>query len=255
LNDLIAAAGSAHAIKVEFTASEATLTVVIGSQAQTWVRRNGQIRQTEKDVDYVGQTIFDPRDFALADLGDLFARAAGISGSSQGQQLHILEYSNGRVFMSVTTNPESVPVFFRQDGSLVGHLDFTTLTGLDEGLTDVVAGHPEVFSVGLDASSGGLYALSPGPSGVIQTLRMPQLPARDSAATSSTDNLTLFDPSLIDPPAIAAVISRLPQLTGQASPSLTWSIEQRDAATQPELYITASGHHIEATLAGTIVSS
>jgi len=254
LDELIAAAGSAHAIKVEFSAGEATLTVVIGQQAQTWAWRGGVVRPAETDPAYVGQAIFDPRDFALADLGNLFARARRVSGSSQDQRLHILEYSNGRVFMSVTTNPESRPVFFRQDGSLVADLDFTTAPGLREGLADVAAGHAEVLAVGLDATSGGLYALSPGPTGVVQTLRMPQLPARDSTVANAGRNSAPFDPSVIDPQAIARVLARLPELTGEARPAVTWVIEQRERA-QPALYVTASGRRIEATLAGTIVSS
>jgi len=254
LDDLIAAAGSAHAIKIEFGAGEATLTVVIGQQAQTWAWRGGVVRPAETDPAYVGQAIFDPRDFALADLGDLFARAAKASGSAQDQRLHILEYSNGRVFMSVTTNPESRPVFFRRDGSLVNDLDFTTADGLREGVADVAAGHPRVSAVGLDGASGGLYALSPGPTGVVQTLRMPRLPARDSAATTAAGDSALFDPAVIDPTAIAGVLARLPQLTGEPHPTVTWVVERHGSA-QPALYLVASGRRIEATLAGTIVSS
>ena len=253
LDALIAAAGSAHAIKAEFTASDATLTVVIGQKAETWAWRDGRVRGTEPDVDFVGQAIFDPRDFALADLGDLFARAARVAGSDQHQQLHVLEYSNGRVYLSVTTNPESQPVFFRPDGSLVDRLDFTTTAGLRQGLADVTARHPAVFSVGLDSASGGLYALSPGPTGVVESLRMAQLPARDAPTTKTIDGLTVFDPGLIDPQAIAAVLAQLPELTGQAEPDVTWRVERREPVTPPRLYLQAAGHAIEATLNGVIV--
>jgi hypothetical protein len=251
--DLVRAAGTAHAVRAEVTPDSATLTTVTGQATATFAWRDGQINPAEPAADYVGQALFDPREFDLGDVGALFEQAAAACGSATGQRLNIAEYADGRVFMSVTTAPESAPVFFRPDGSLVAALDFSTAGGLAEGLADVVAGRDEVLAIGLDAASGGLYAEAPGPAGeVVRTVRLPGLPVRDTWAGAS--DLVGFDPAKVDPRAIAEVLARLPELTGQATVAqVSWTIDRRGQAAVPSLHVTADGHAIEATLAGAVV--
>jgi hypothetical protein len=250
---LVAAAGSAHAVKVEFTATTATLNVVIGDQVHAWAWRDGAVQVTDTDVTYEGQAIFDPRPAAPADLAGLFATAALQAGSDRDQRLQIGEYSDGRVFYSVTTNPESSPVFFRLDGSLVATLDFTAEAGLAEGLADVTAGQAKVLAVGLDAQSGGLYALIPGPAGdAVRTVRMPSLPVHN-AATSEASDLRPFDPAAIDPAAIADVLARLPDLVGGPVDQVSFTIERRGANPTPYLTVTADGHEVRALLSGAVL--
>jgi hypothetical protein len=254
LADLIAAAGTTHALRVEFTADTATLTVVVGNSTQAWRWQDGTVQAAATDIAYVGQTIFDPQDFALDDLGDLFARAAAQSGSAKGQRLDLAEYSNHQIFASVTTTPESHPVFFWWDGSLVAALDFTTTAGLTCGLAELTAGRSEVMAVGLDQASGGLYAIYRDTNGqIVRGLRMPRLPVHQSAWTATTTD-TGFDPALIDPAALTAVAQQLPELTGRSVSRFGFTIEQRPPALRPVVYFSVGGQEIRTTLAGHVVS-
>jgi hypothetical protein len=253
LDALVAAAGSAHAIKAEFGTDWATLTVVIGDTAATWAYRNGAVAAAETDTAYVGQAIFDPRDYAPANLAALFQTAAQQSGSDKDQRLQIAEYSDGRVFLSVVTNPESSPVFFRADGSLIAPLDFTTAAGLAEGLADVTAGLREVLAVGLDGASGALYSLHRDAAGTVtRTVRLPGVPVHD-AVGSADAGLAAFDPARIDAAALAELIARLPALTGAEPGQFSFAIDRRGGAWTPSVYLTAGGQTIKATLAGAVV--
>jgi hypothetical protein len=248
LEQLIAAAGSAHAIKVELDATSATLSVVIGQRAETWAWRDGVVQLVESDTAYVGQTIFDPRLFDLFDLGRLFRQAAALAQAAKSQSLHIVEYADGQVYMTVTTNPESTPVFFRADGSIVDHLDLTTVAGLTEGLADVVGQHRSVLAVGLDLASGGVYADRAGrPGQIIRTLRMPRLPARQIELQESVD-WPAFDPAVVRPEAIVRVIDQL-----EATTQLSWVVDGQGLSGRPGMRFSLGGRTIRATLNGTVL--
>lgn len=254
LDQLIAAAGSAHAIKVELDATSATLAVVIGQQAETWAWRDGLVQLVESDTAYVGQTIFDPRRFDLADLGRLFRQAEALAGTAKSQRLHIVEYADGQVYMTVTTNPESTPVFFRADGSIVNQLDLTTAAGLAEGLADVIGQRQSVLAIGLDPASGGIYADRAGrPGQIIRTLRMPRLPARQIELQEIVD-WPAFDPALVRPEAIARVVDHLESTTGHSPASgLSWVIDGQSPSGQPGMRFSLSGRTVRATLNGTVL--
>jgi hypothetical protein len=253
VEDLIAAAGSAHAVRVELTADSATLTVVIGQTTATWAYRDGQIAAAEPDTGYIGQAIFDPRDFALQDLGGLFAQAARQAGSDKDQKLHLIEHANGRVFMSVTTIPESSAVFFRPDGSILAPLDFTTAAGLAAGLSEATAQRPSVLVVGLDPDSGGLYAIAQDLAGQgVRTVRLPAVPAHDLAETAP-QGLAPFDPGLIDPQILADLIARLPALVGTPVGPVGLTVERRAGSWRPAIYLSANHQVIKATLDGAVV--
>ena len=130
IKELVAAAGTINAIKVEISAHEASLSIVSGMTAKTWAWRNGTILVVDSDTQFVGQEIFDPRDYDVSDISGMFEKAATLAKSDSGQQLQIVEYADRTVYMTVTTNPESLTVFFRKDGSLVSQVDLTTLPGI-----------------------------------------------------------------------------------------------------------------------------
>jgi hypothetical protein len=255
LDELIQAAGSARAIKVELDATSASLSVVIGQQAETWAWRDGVVQAVESDTAYVGQTIFDPRRFDLTDLGRLFRQAEVWAESAKSQRLHIVEYADGQVYMTVTTTPESAPVFFRSDGTLVRQLDLTTAAGLAVGLADAVAGRSDVLAIGLDPASGGVWADRLGrPGQVVRTLRMPRLPARQIEREETVDGPT-FDPAWVRPQAIASVIASLERLTGHSpTDGLSWVIGPVDQDGPPLMVFSLGGQEVRASLDGTILS-
>src|SRR5665811_1402490 len=60
IKELVAAAGTINAIKVEISAHEASLSIVSGMTAKTWAWRKGTILVVDSDTQFVGQKIFDP---------------------------------------------------------------------------------------------------------------------------------------------------------------------------------------------------
>ncbi|MDR0416324.1 MAG: hypothetical protein LBH76_03215 [Propionibacteriaceae bacterium] len=252
--DLVATAGSAHAVKVEIDPVSVALSVVIGQTAATWQWRDGAITAVESDTAYVGQAIFDPRGFHLADLTGLFSQAAAVAGSNQQQRLHIVEYADGQVYMTVTTNPESAPVFFRPDGSLVETLDFTTAAGLAQGLAEAAAGQASVIAVGVDPATGGFFVERRGaPGQLVRTLRMPQLPPRNTA-WAGVSELAEFNTGRIDTAAIARVLARLPQLTGRPLDGFALTVDRRAGRAEPVMHFTVDGQTFMANLDGVILA-
>ena len=65
IKELVATAGTINAIKVEISAHDASLSIVSGMTAKTWAWRNGTILVVDSDTQYVGQEIFDPRDYEI----------------------------------------------------------------------------------------------------------------------------------------------------------------------------------------------
>ncbi len=179
IDQLMAAAGSTHVINAELSRQEAHVTVVTGETASTWAWRDARIAQVDSDVDYVGQTIFDPRGFGLTDLGDLFDQAAQVAGSDQDQELQIGDYDSGHVFMSVTTTPETRPVFFTTGGKLIGAFDPTEESELGPVLSQVVGQADEVDRLGLLADGSVYVDLPAGEDQVLRVVRSPQFPVRE----------------------------------------------------------------------------
>ena len=205
VDQLMAVAGSTHVVNVELTRSEAHVSVVIGQDVLTYAYRDAHISQIDSDIAYVGQAIFDPRTFALKNVKDLFTQASVISGSNQGQQLQIVDYSDGTIYMNVTTNPDTVPVFFTPDGALIRPLDPTDLVDLTSELTEVVG--PDAVRVGV-SSDGSVYVdLPAGPTQVLRVVRTSRFPVRTQLKPDSTP-LTPFDSSLITPGMVQTILAR-----------------------------------------------
>lgn len=253
VRELVEAAGTNNAIKFELTRTRAALSVVSGSQATTWAWRSGQITVVESDTQFVGQAIFDPRDYNLNDVAGMLQTAGRLSRSSQQQELQIVEYADRAVYMTVTTNPESQTIFFHKDGRLVTPLDLSTLEGVTEALRDTVAGKTSVLGIGILPNQGGLWvdATAAGQT-VIRTLRMPRFPAR-SSARRDPGSAHPFDPALVSPEVVISTRDRLlSKLKSSLTPSWSVTIEARtrDQGPGPRMYWSLAGESVTTTLAG-----
>lgn len=164
LKQLASLAGSTdRLLRIVITKDTAELSVLRDKQAVTYRAQNGELAEADdSDLQYVGQSTFSLADFNLADVGLLFRQAADLSGSDAAQELQIVDYNNQQVLMTVTTNPESLTVFFQPDGTPVEKLDFTTEAGLRQGIKDVVGDKSRVLALGT-LLGAGLYADTPGP--------------------------------------------------------------------------------------------
>ena len=238
-------------IKVDITATTATLSALDGRQARAWRWTEGQIAETDSDIEYIEQSSFDPDAFAIDDVGALFAKAAEVSGSSIAQELQIVEQTPGSVMMVVTTRPESVPVFFRPDASTVNRLDFLTDWGLREAMQDAIALRTQLTSMALTKES--LYAESADPKDPRATLRVTRqrmVPAfrtsRNEAATSDA-----FSPSDVDIAVLLEAMRTLPMKWGGPEDSVvTWVIDRRDGRPLPTIRFTLNGRTMVSDMLG-----
>ncbi|MDR2974874.1 MAG: hypothetical protein LBV00_09250 [Propionibacteriaceae bacterium] len=253
VEELMAAAGSTRVISVEVTRTEARLAVASDQKAVTYAWRDDTISTVDSDIDYVGQAIFDPRTFALDDLGDLFARAATEVGSDLGQKLQIVDYDDGRIYMSVTTNPETRPVFFTTDGELITSFDAADPASLAPVLAAVVAGADQVTRVGID-SDGSVYADVPaGANQTMRTTRAPQFPLR-SRLRPETNQPTTFDPELVDAATITGMLERAARhLDKPLDSGVTMSIQRLEADAEPVATVTVGGRTARLTLSGVVL--
>ncbi|HSN42514.1 MAG TPA: hypothetical protein VLR88_00495 [Propionibacteriaceae bacterium] len=255
VRELVAAAGTINAIKVELSATEAVMSVVSGMTAKTWGWRNGAVVVIDSDTQFVGQAIFDPRDYDVSDLAGMFDAAATMAKSSSGQQLQIVEYADRAVYMTVTTNPESLTVFFRKDGRLISHVDLTTLAGIQEAYTDVVGSKKAINALGILPNQGGMYVDVAVLDTIVRTVRQPRLPAR-SATRRETTTLSTFDPARVKPEIIYTSLQRIHAKAGAATPQPGWSlvVSTKDGTPDPRMYFSVNGVQTIMTLAGVDVT-
>jgi len=221
---LLIAAGPGQLIMVEVTAASAAVSVLAEDEAKpvTWAYRDGEIQQAASDLQYVDQASFNLAHFDLADLGRLFRVAARLSGETAHQTLQIVEYSGGRVMMTVTTNPESRTVFFNPDGSLLPELNYQTEAGVAAGLADVLAGRVVVRQAGVD-SEAGAWASYAGPGDTtVRCHRPPKVPvttvARDDPPPGEP-----FAVNLIDAEVVWQVVQRT-RAAHDLDPDTLWSV-------------------------------
>lgn len=238
-------------IKIDITATTATLSALDGRRAKAWRWTQGQIAETDSDIEYIEQSSFDPDAFNIDDVGALFTKAAEISGSTAAQELQIVEQTPGSVMMVVTTRPESVPVFFRPDASTVNRLDFLTDWGLREAMQDAIASRTQLTSMALTRES--LYAESVDPKDPQATLRVTRqrmVPAfrtsRNEAATSDA-----FSPSDVDIAVLLEEMRTLPMKWGAPQDAVvTWVIDRRDGRPLPTIRFTLDGRTMVTDMMG-----
>ncbi|MDR0959024.1 MAG: hypothetical protein LBM23_01460 [Propionibacteriaceae bacterium] len=260
IEEILAAAGTTHAVKVDITAEEVTVAVVTGRTARTFAWRSGVVSAIESDTAYVGQVIFDPRDFALADPGALLRRAGTIAGSTAGQQLQIVEYDDRAVYMTVTTTPESRTVFYRPDGSLVAALDVASEAGLAEGWADAVGSLTAVRRITVSTAGESVAVETPGaPGSVVTTTRSGFLPPRSVTRSGDDADLLDLDPGVVDPAVVARLIAAAPGLTGaEAEAGVVLVVEHRAGEDEPLFHLTVDDATVDdgvvtARLDGTII--
>ncbi len=255
VRELVAAAGTINAIKVELSATEAVMSVVSSMTAKTWGWRNGAVAVIDSDTQFVGQAIFDPRDYNISDLGAMFDAAATLAKSSSGQQLQIVEYADRAVYMTVTTNPESLTVFFRKDGRLVSQVDLTTLEGIQEAYADVVGSKKAINALGILPNQGGMYVDVAVLDTIVRTVRQPRLPSR-TATRRETTTLSTFDPTLVKPEIIYSSLQRIRTKAGTTTPQPGWSlvVSAKDGTPDPRMYFSMNGVQTVMTLAGVDVT-
>lgn len=269
VDELAARAGDRPVIRVTVNAFEATLTYLEPKAAPLPVKTpsasaptdyeamslgwvGGTIEELDSDVAYIQQTTFNPAEFNLEALARMFQDAAAVSGSSSQQELQINEYNQGRVLMTVTTNPETSTVFFRHDASLISRLDFSTEQGLGEGLRDAVDGAEQVIAVGLLPDNGGLFVDVIAEEGVVdRRIRQSTLPMFSSGRKQSTTSAVTFDPGLISPAVIAQQTTSLPTLQ-QAEPdaSVLFTIAVDPRLGAPVITFNVAGTTVITDLAG-----
>ena len=291
VDELVAAAGTHQVVKVDISATEASLSIVRDGQPLTWAWTDGVVGRAQSDIANVNQASFDPDTFNLDNVGALFQVAAQVSGSKQNQQLQIVEYNQGQVLMTVTTNPESATVFFRPDGTLVHTLDFATAQGISEALRDCLGDATSAGAIGYRPDSG-LYVELPGDQqGVIKVVTRPKSLPRWAASEKGTLP-ELFDVSLVNPAVVASIVQLVsggaavspdavasatgsaepsstvvppassgtasgtagPSVTAKAADEVQWVIDRRDKLAQPVLRVTAQGSTRAFTLDGTEVT-
>lgn len=270
VNALLKASGSDHAVKVALTDTSATLTVVRDQKPVTWQWANGVVSQVDTDISDVQQlATFKPSDYRFDNLAGLFHQAAQVSGSTSRQQLQIVEYNQGQVLMTVTTDPETATVFFRPDATLVNTVDFATADGIAEALQDAVGSQDQVTQVAYDPRAGLSVQVPGEKQGTVdQTTRPANLPRWTS--TLKGTSYAAFDPSLVKPEVIARILTGL--RTSSASPSASrartgasalpvqpttgWTIDRRDTyAHQPLLRVMTTNGTRDFTLDGTDITS
>lgn len=234
--DLLVAAAGLPAIKLDVSATQATLSTLDGTTPRAWRWVDGRVNEVESDIEYIQQATFNPDDFNIDDVGALFATAAQISGSSSSQELQIVEQTPGTVLMVVGTRPESEPVFFRPDGSTVNRLDLTTKQGLDEALRDVIAGRTQLTVVG--ATKDLVYAESTDPKAAGATLRISRPRRVPAFRTSRQEAPTLnpFGPSDIHTQVIVDTCQSMRARWGKpADAVVTWVMDRRDNRPLPTI--------------------
>ena len=252
LHRLLTAAGPGKLIMAEVTARTATVSVLGEGSAKpaTWAYREGRILQAASDLQYVDQASFDLADFDLDDVGRLFRVAATLSEETSQQTLQIVEYSGGRVMMTVTTNPESRTVFFNPDGSLLPELDYQTEAGVAAGLADVLAGRVVVRQVGVDSQTGAWASYAGPEDTTIRCQRPPKVPV----TTVSRDDPPPTDPfaaKLVDAEVIWAVVQRT-RLAHDLDPDTEWSVTMTDSqgSGEPRMQFRVDGQSLTTDAAG-----
>lgn len=252
VNALRAEAGDHPVIKVDLTESSAELSVLVDGSPRTYAWRDGVITEVPSEIAYVGQTSFDPSGFAFDDLSQLFGIAGALSGSLSNQQLHIVDHNEGDVLMTVTTRPESRPVFFRADASPIHELDFSSLAGVREGLIDVMGDRTQLAALGLDPGQG-MWADAPHPTepGVmVRRIRPSKLPAFQSQRKEDAPE-RVFSPVDVRDEVLVKLMKDLPPKLGKDPGSpIRWTIDMRHELPEPTITVDVGGQTVVTDLSG-----
>lgn len=252
VQQLLDDAQSQQALMVKITEHSVEVSVLKDDKVVTWANRDGTVTQVASDLAYVDQATFDVGAFQFDDIGAMFRAAAGQSGSATNQSLTIVDYSGGKVMMSVSTEPESRTVFFTPDGSLMEILDFNTEGGLVRGVQSAIGTRGTVYSLSV-ISDQSVTVDYPGPDDTtIRRTRAQKVPVTTTVRSGAAD-LPLFAASMVDPRAIWRVVQTQRGDEG-ISESSTWSVtvDNREKST-PRMYFTFGFTVVVTDLAGNVI--
>ncbi|SJN36711.1 hypothetical protein FM114_10115 [Luteococcus japonicus LSP_Lj1] len=254
VNQLVKAADGLPVIKVDLSATQATLSALKDDKVLAWHWQDGVVTSVESDIAYIEQATFKPVDYDLDDLGETFEEAARISGSAHNQQLQIVEYDHGEVVMTVTTRPESMPAFFRADGTPINRLDFGTARGFTEAIADATSGSQRVLAMGWENESG-FWADTPGKEdGVItRRTRQARVPAWQSDRKANSHGPT-FPPAMVDADVLAQLVRTLPESTGRPGADVSFEIARKHQMALPVITFDVGGQKVVTTLSGTQIT-
>lgn len=237
--------GLRPALKLDISDAEVTLIVLDRNKTARGYRwSDGLIEAAETDVQYLGQTIFWPTDFAVDNVQLIFDNAALLGTSSSGQNLQVVEYRPGQVLMSVSTTPESATIFFRPDGSVFRSLGTTAVADIREGISAVTAGTRTVYSIGFTPQLGYYSELPVDGDATERRSRMENRPTYYAQRTGQSASET-FDPELVDPTALAKTIASYS--TGEGC---TVEIDNRFKRVQPVISYQCDGQTYYSDLKG-----
>lgn len=204
---LHAVAGDLPALKLDVTVSSARLSVLDGQRrVLTYQWSDGVIDQATSDLQYLGQHTFDPDDFPLDAVAQMFdiADLLGVAGQLVYQ---VQDYRGQQVVQTVSSAPETTTVFFRSDATAVPVLGTMTAPDMLMGIHAVVDGAPAVLELGFSPVRG-YWAVVDGADGTRVRTRKDGIPTFEAPAQAvGMDQRSAFDPTLFDPVVLARAIA------------------------------------------------
>lgn len=257
VDELVTASGGSPVTKVDITSRSVSITVRSGSSPQIWTWQRGRITTSSQQSAQTVSRPFDPDDFAIDDLDRILDDAAKAVGSRKNQELQILEYNQGVVLMSVSTRPETRPVFFRADGSLVTTVDFASAAGMTEALRDAVDDDTQVLAVAYQPGKGLMVDTRTGTDGIVlRRTRSADLPAWAVERRGDT-TAALFSPSDISPAVLADLMTRVPIVLSRPTETskLSFTIDMSDKRSLPTIHFTLGTSTMVTDLDGKDITS
>lgn len=256
VDELTRLADGAPVVRVQIDDRHATLTFIDKTNRPhtiTW--QDGETSIVDEGTDFVVSASFDPRVYDLDHIDQMFQLAAQLSGSDSRQQLQITEYNDGKVLMTVTTNPESTTVFFRPDATVILPLNYRTADGIADGLADATTGLTWVLAVAI-SSDGQLWVDAPGEQrGTTERMTRPAgLPAFKSVRSQTITDLR-FQHERIDPVVIARLVNQLPVELGKPGTPVNVVIVRHPDDKEPRMTFDVGGAKIVTDLAGQRLTS
>lgn len=247
---LMEAAGVEKVFLLEVTANTVTIGASKDKKVVSWSYRDGRIQKIRTDAEDVKQAYFSPLDFNYQNVGEIFRIAAAISGSDSNQQLRIVDYSNGNIAMAVSTVPESKTVFFEKTGQPLKLFDYTTKTGIENGIKDVTQGLQSITELKIDNENA---CVSFPISGEQISTRSRKSGIPISTTTKKQDTAISFEISKIS----AKVIYEIYQSLLENQPSSTkWSVViKKPSEDKPiEMNFTVGEKQLKTDITGTKLS-
>jgi len=254
IDRLIAEAGSEQLLMAEVTKTGVQIGVLKDGQASTWAYRDGTIGKVIGDLTYVNQATFNIDRFNISDVGAMFTAAAAVAGSDQEQTLNIVDNAGGDVVMSVATVPETKPVFFNPDGTLLKLLDFDNVDGLRTGLSDALGIRTLVYSITISSSQGVQVICTGGTGRLVHRSRGLRVPVT-TVTIPGTSDLPEFSATKVDPTTIWRVVHSLRD-GKKAAIDADWKvvIDDREDRGTARMHFSVGGVTLTTTLGGTTIS-